>query len=254
MSLTAQFVRNLQPFRLVTFDVTDTLIKLNDPVGQYVQTAADCGLGALDKSKMAACFGQQFKWMSSKHPNFGRSSSMSWQNWWRQLVTQTFACVDERLPRQQLTIIADQLLALFRTSACWTPIDGAQELVQRMRLAGKCVGIISNFDPSVAQVLTAMGFGKQFDFILSSYEAGFMKPDPAIFHQALQLARIESPQQALHIGNKHDMDYAGARQSGWSSLLIQPNLDAQLKADAAHHTFPSLVAMLEALDTQQMRW
>ncbi|KAH8387354.1 hypothetical protein KR093_006503 [Drosophila rubida] len=256
MSLTAQFVRNLQPFRLVTFDVTDTLIKLNDPIGQYVKTAAACGVGALDKTKMAACFGQQFKWMSKTHPNFGRSSSnatMNWQNWWRQLVTQTFGCVDECIPPKKVAIIAEELLTVFRSSACWTPVEGAQQLVERMRLAGKCVGIISNFDPSVEQVLAAMGFGKQFDFILSSYEAGVMKPDPRIFQQAAKLANTPA-QQALHIGNKYDMDYEGARCSGWSSLLVQSNTDAQPMTVAADHTFVSLAEMLHALETQEIRW
>ncbi|XP_034109445.1 rhythmically expressed gene 2 protein [Drosophila albomicans] len=257
MSLTAQFVRNLRSFRLVTFDVTDTLVKLNDPIGQYVATAAACGVVGLDKSKMAACFGQQFKWMSKTYPNFGCSSSSSpsikWQDWWRQLVTRTFACVDNQIPSEKVAIIAEELLTLFRTSACWTPVPGAQELVHRMRLAGKCVGVISNFDPSVVQVLDAMGFGQQFDFILCSYEAGVMKPDPGIFQLALRQAKISSANQALHIGNKYDMDYAGARQSGWSSLLVQPHLDAQLEA-AAHHTFGSLAEMLEALETQEIRW
>ncbi|KAH8396147.1 hypothetical protein KR222_004133 [Zaprionus bogoriensis] len=257
MPPSAQFLRNLQRFRLVTFDVTDTLIRLRDPMGQYIRTAAACGAGGLDENKMASCFRQQFKRMSAAHTNFGRHTpGMSWQAWWLQLVTQTFACVDASLPPAQVQTIAAQLLDLFRTSAAWAHVDGAAELVQCVHDAGKCVGIISNFDPSLPTVLEAMGFGGQFDFILTSHDAGVMKPAPGIFEIPVRHLGI-APAQALHIGNKLDMDYTGARNSGWSGLLVQPETEPQTQPQpdaAAQHTFASLAEMLQALQCREIAW
>lgn len=259
MPLSAQFVRNLKPFRLVTFDVTDTLLQLNDPIAQYVKTAASCGVPGLDKQKMGTCFRQQFKMMSKNHANYGRHNpDMGWQRWWLQLVQQTFACVDPCIPQAKVETIAEQLLAEFRTSACWTHVPCAAELVQSIREADKCVGVISNFDPSLTQVLDAMGFGGKFDFILTSYEAGVMKPDPGIFDVPVRKMEI-SPKEALHIGNKLDLDYMGARNSGWSSLLVQvdhreESASTSADCEGTKHSFASLTDMLHALQTQEISW
>ncbi|TDG41112.1 hypothetical protein AWZ03_012478 [Drosophila navojoa] len=262
MPLTAQFVRNLQRFRLVTFDVTDTLLRLKDPIKQYAQTAAACGITGITKEQLEPCFRQHFKLMSKTHANFGSCSpNMNWQTWWQQLVIDTFTCVDANLPKATLQTVAEQLLEVFRTSACWTRIDGATSFVERVRDTGKCVGIISNFDPSLCQVLNAMGFSDKFDFIINSYDAGVMKPNSGIFQLALEKGRNIAPAEALHIGNKLDMDYMGARNSGWSSLLVQEEnkeqplqrSNQQLQPEA-RHSFASLAQMLQALETQEISW
>ncbi|KAH8289703.1 hypothetical protein KR054_009572 [Drosophila jambulina] len=253
MSLTSQFVQNLKRFRLVTFDVTDTLLRLEEPMRHYQQTAADCGVPGVDRGQLERCFRQQFAAMSREHPNFGRQSpEMDWQQWWLQLVRRTFGCVDDRLEAEQLDRIGRRLIAHFRTNACWRHIPGGRELVQRVRSAGKCVGIISNFDPSLSQVLSAMGYAGKFDFVLTSYEAGVMKPDSRIFHMPLERLGIPA-EQALHIGNKLDMDYAGARSSGWSGLLVDEGGRTDSDSDS-RHTFGSLSLLLEALDTKEVQW
>ncbi|XP_017045993.1 rhythmically expressed gene 2 protein [Drosophila ficusphila] len=246
MSLTSQFVANLKRFRLVTFDVTDTLLHLQDPLQQYHQTAEQLGVTGVDRRKLEQCFRQQFKAMSQEHPNFGRfSPAMDWQQWWLHLVNRTFCCVDQGLPPEKLERIGHRLVALFRTSACWSNVDGAQELVQCVRDAGKSVGIISNFDPSLPKVLDSMGFAGKFDFILTSYEAGVMKPDPGIFE--IPLKRLQIPaNQALHIGNKFNLDYEGARNCGWSGLLVD--------GGSTPHSFATLFDLLEALKTREIQW
>ncbi|KAH8376306.1 hypothetical protein KR200_001759 [Drosophila serrata] len=251
MSLTSQFVQNLKRFRLVTFDVTDTLLRLEEPMRHYQQKAADCGVTGVDRGQLERCFRQQFSALSREHPNFGsQSPDLDWQQWWMQLVSRTFTCVDDRLTPEQLAKIGHRLISHFRTNACWTHIEGARELVQHVRAAGKCVGVISNFDPSLSQVLAAMGYAGKFDFVLTSYEAGVMKPDSRIFNKALQRMSIPA-EQALHIGNKLDMDYVGARNSGWSGLLVD---DEERTDSDSRHTFASVSLLLQALDTQEIQW
>ncbi|XP_068155496.1 rhythmically expressed gene 2 protein [Drosophila tropicalis] len=255
MPLAKQFLRNLQRFRLVTFDVTDTLLHLKDPIEQYKQTANECGVQIIDTGKLELCFRRQFKNMSKDHPNFGQGpGKMGWQCWWKDLVVQTFRCVDGSIPQEQLDTIAEHLLAIFRTRACWEHVNGAKELVERVRNAGKCVGVISNFDPSLRQVLDEMNFMNQFDFVLTSYEAGVMKPNPSIFRIPLQRLNI-APHEALHIGNKSDMDYMGARNSGWSGLLVHSaGVKDDSEVDEGQHTYKSIAHMLNALETQEIQW
>jgi len=120
MSLTSQLVANLKRFRLVTFDVTDTLLRLEDPLRQYHRTAEEFGVTGVDRRRLEQCFRQQFKAMSSEHPNFGRfSPGLDWQQWWLQLVTRTFGCVDQGLSPEKLERIGHRLIDIFRTSAGW---------------------------------------------------------------------------------------------------------------------------------------
>lgn len=193
--------------------------------------------------------------MSKEHSNFGRDTpNMKWQSWWLHLVAKTFYCVDASIPQDKLQIIAQELLIKFRTSACWTHMNCASELVQCFRQAGKCVGVISNFDPSLPQVLSAMGLDSKFDFILTSYEAGIMKPNPGIFEIPVKRLQI-APSEALHIGNKFDIDYLGARNSGWSSLLVQSQPDPKIDTSSADkYSFPSLSKMLQTFKSQEFAW
>lgn len=61
---------------------------------------------------------------------------------------------------------------------------------------------------------------------MTSYNLGVEKPSLQIFEEALKLAkhfRKEEilPQEAMHIGDKLDNDYFGAKNAGWNALLIK---------------------------------
>ena len=45
------------------------------------------------------------------------------------------------------------------------------------------------------------------------------KPDPALFHRALERLGAE-PADALHVGDRVELDLAGARAAGIDSVLI----------------------------------
>ena len=61
-----------------------------------------------------------------------------------------------------------------------------------------------------------------FRFILTSYCAGFVKPDSQIFHLTLDKldnGRIK-PQEVLHVGDTPEIDYLGAVNAGWNAILV----------------------------------
>lgn len=75
-----------------------------------------------------------------------------------------------------------------------------------------------------------------FDALAISGEAGVAKPDPAIFHAALQELRVTA-EQVWHIGDDPTTDIAGAHAAGltavwlnrggrpWDSLLPEPHYE-----------------------------
>lgn len=72
---------NLSTIRLVTFDVTGTLLKLRTAPGQqYGEIGAMYGVVA-DNNILSRNFKEQWKRMNKEHPNFGLESGLGWQNW-----------------------------------------------------------------------------------------------------------------------------------------------------------------------------
>ena len=243
------FGKNLQRFRLVTFDITDTLLRFRlKPYLQYKKTAQELGFN-VNENALTQCFAKCFKHMTKTYPNFGKSSNMDWQTWWTLLVADIFRCADSTINSQQLKIISNRLLDVYRTPECWQHIEGGQKLIELVRAEGKKIGVISNFDPSLRNVLSQMDLDV-FDFVLTSYECGAQKPNNRIFEMALAASNENiEPHQALHIGNTHELDYVGARASGWSSLLIDSN-----KNKIKDHQFNSLLELVDHLETKEMQW
>ena len=85
--------------------------------------------------------------------------------------------------------------------------------------AGLRLGVVSNWDCSLPGVLEDLGIAGRFDVVAASATAGAAKPDPAIFHVALEAVGA-APGAALHCGDLPNADCAGARAAGIRAVLI----------------------------------
>lgn len=222
------FVRNLRKFKLVTFDCTNTLLYFKRPVNQqYLKVAVDMGYKKddFDENKIMPSFKKHFKEMKANYPNFGRTS-IGYETWWTNVVKNALSdsTKDGKKP-QEFQKVAEKLIKLYQTKECWEKYDGTDELIKALKHHGKMIGIISNFDPRIHVLLRDMSLYKNFDFIITSYEAVVEKPDYKIFSLALEKSLGISwdmvyPKEALHIGNELETDYEGAIDAGWSSVII----------------------------------
>jgi HAD superfamily hydrolase (TIGR01509 family) len=102
-----------------------------------------------------------------------------------------------------------------------TPYPGSKEFLVELKKRVR-VGLITN-GPEVMQraKLIRMEYLDFFDeqLVITSETVGKSKPDPQIFHYALNKAGI-SPNEALHIGDSIHHDIQGAIASGVDSALI----------------------------------
>jgi HAD superfamily hydrolase (TIGR01549 family) len=91
-------------------------------------------------------------------------------------------------------------------------------LRERYRLA-----VVSNFDytPTARGVLEREGIADVFDIILVSDEVGWRKPKPLIFEAALERLEVAAG-EALFVGDRIDIDVAGAQGVGMGSAWINP--------------------------------
>ena len=80
-----------------------------------------------------------------------------------------------------------------------------ERLAERHRL-----GIVSNFYGNLAKVCADTGIERYFDALIDSTCVGHRKPEPAIFHRALD-ALGARPESAVFVGDSLERDMAGAR-------------------------------------------
>lgn len=236
----------LSHFRLITFDVTDTLLKFKSSPGkQYAKIGAMYGVLG-DNKTLSDNFKVNWRKMTTEHPNFGLHSGIGWENWWKKIVHDTFKDSVINVKDKQLDTIAQQLIHIYKTSTCWQHCHGALNLLSYIRSKDIPMGIISNFDPRLNEMLSNVKLKHFFNFVLTSYEFGAEKPDKMIFEGAMSVSKINNlkPDECLHIGDKPLLDYYGAKNSGWHAILINnpdeikkkhPELDSQHLYTSLYH-------------------
>ena len=111
---------------------------------------------------------------------------------------------------------------LFGTSQVWILELGCREALTRVSAAGKKLGIISNFDSRLPDLLQDLKIARYFDQVIVPRVAAAGKPSPLIFSYAVTRLGCD-PQTVLHIGDSVVDDFQGARQAGLSALLYDPH-------------------------------
>lgn len=101
----------------------------------------------------------------------------------------------------------------------WRAFPEAASVLRELRSRSFGVGLISNWDRSARDVLTAAGLLPLLDPIVVSSEVGVAKPDPAIFRIALERAGI-APERCLYVGDNYYDDVVGSERAGMKSCLI----------------------------------
>jgi putative hydrolase of the HAD superfamily len=112
-----------------------------------------------------------------------------------------------------------RLSELFLDVANWHVFADATGALDQLRDRGLRIGAVSNWVWSLPDLLESLDLARRFDFIVASARIGFEKPNPGIFHYALEQAGVK-PEEALHVGDHLDADVQGARSLGIGAVLI----------------------------------
>lgn len=135
-------------------------------------------------------------------------------SFWRMFYTQLFADIglhDDAL--------RDQLVTSIRNSANWDRVlPGTRERLQRIGQRYP-IGVISNADGGIENVLRACGIADCFRTITDSGQVGYEKPHPEIFRHALKQMKA-APEESLYIGDVYSVDYLGATGAGMQAVLM----------------------------------
>jgi putative hydrolase of the HAD superfamily len=124
------------------------------------------------------------------------------------------------VPRESLERARECLARMHSERNLWSVVpERSAESLARLREAGLKLGVVSNSDGRVEQALEDAGLRHYFDVVIDSTLIGVEKPDPRIFHAALQALEV-APDEALYIGDLYEVDVLGARAAGLDAVLL----------------------------------
>lgn len=209
--------REMTLIRLVTFDVTNTIIRVLGGVGENYSKVAEIYGKVVDARKLDASFKVVFKHHCKLYPNFGVHSGFTPFQWWTDVVVDSFKAAGS--DDQDLERIAQHLYVMFSTQTGWEVLPGVESTLTKLKQNGVKLGVISNFDDRLEKILTQLSLTHYFDFILASAVVKKAKPDPDIFHLGYKMADVK-PEDALHVGDNATTDYFGAKRAGCHGLLL----------------------------------
>jgi putative hydrolase of the HAD superfamily len=207
---------------VVFLDAVGTLFGVKGSVGE-VYSAIAHRFGVLASAKeLDVAFAEVFQ--ATPSPTFPDVPPQDipkkeWE-WWRNVTKRTFQQVGVANKFLDFDVFFNRLYNHFATAHPWEVYPDVVPCLQRWRDRDVKLGIISNFDSRLYQVLNALDLKPYFSSITLSSEVGVAKPDPKIFESAIAQYEV-TPEQTWHIGDSRKDDYEAAKAVGMQGFLLK---------------------------------
>ncbi|MDE0012379.1 MAG: HAD family hydrolase [Candidatus Poribacteria bacterium] len=92
----------------------------------------------------------------------------------------------------------------------WRATPETYQVLDGLQGTDLSLGIVSNFPKTLPDLCRKVEIADYFDFIIASEEVGISKPDPKIFHLALQRGKVKA-KEAVYVGD-HPFDILCAKK------------------------------------------
>lgn len=144
-------------------------------------------------------------------PSLSATDSLAfWSYLYRRLLAE-FGINDETL--------VQELYAVFSSSASYRLFEDAVPTLHALKERGYRLGLISNFEAWLEEMLVELEVGHLFEVTVVSGLEGVEKPDPKIYRRALEVAGVEAS-RAAHVGDSPAMDVEPATEVGITAVLL----------------------------------
>ncbi len=227
--------------RLVSFDVWDTLLKL-DVMLEAIAKGISRITGFNEEEVSVKIYGVRDRIREIRRK--GELSVREILGLSRSMLAEELD-VDEEIVRRGvaravLLIDYDELVN-----------DYAEEMLARLRRLGLRVIVIGNVliweSPYTRLLLEATDLAKYIDRQYYADDIGYYKPLKEAFHIPLNDLGIE-PDQAIHVGDSAIEDYMGALESGLYAIKIDPSIDKVYKKCDKGYIAPDLRSALRIIN------
>jgi putative hydrolase of the HAD superfamily len=181
--------------------------------------------------------------------SFPMADELDWPNAWRAYLDGYITACNT--PEEMREDVHQHLDSEFADAALWLQeLPGARDGLKALEQTGVRLGIISNADGLIGSRLAEYGIlqvgpgtGIDVECVIDSGAVGVMKPDPRIFHLALDAMGLEAS-DAWYVGDMPGIDVVGARAAGLHPVLMDPY---QLHLDADYDRTGSLTELADRI-------
>lgn len=97
--------------------------------------------------------------------------------------------------------------------------DDVVPVLTELKDRGLILGLISNVDRDITPLLKQLGLATWLQVVVTSQNAGFNKPQPEIFQEALKQAGAQA-WEAMYVGDQYQVDVVGANRVGMKGVLL----------------------------------
>ncbi|MDX2041734.1 MAG: HAD-IA family hydrolase [Acidobacteriota bacterium] len=231
---------------VIFFDAAGTLFEVRGSVGEiYSRIASQYGCEA-DAEQLQQNFARWFRLQPPMAFPAGTDEDKLREmekGWWRNLVRAVFADCGSF---SHFDEFFDDVFEQFRQPKLWRVFDDVVPALTELKRQGSRLGVISNFDSRLDDVLRGCELAQFFDSVHISTRVGAAKPDAMIFDAALAYHRIEAS-QAWHVGDSPREDFEGAQAAGLCGIL----LNRQTAADNSPAVISNLNQLLTLLNSTE---
>ena len=208
--------------QVIFFDAAGTLFEVRGSVGEiYSRIANQYGCEA-DAEQLQQNFARWFRLQPPMAFPAGTDEDKLCEmekGWWSNLVRAVFADCGSFTHFEEFF---DDVFEQFRQAELWRVFDDVVPTLAELKRRGIRLGVISNFDSRLDDVLRGCELAQFFDSVHISTRVGAAKPDPLIFDASLAHHRIEAS-QAWHVGDSPREDFEGAQSAGLQAILLDRN-------------------------------
>lgn len=196
--------------RWVLFDAVGTLLYADPPVAEVYHAAAQRFGSRLGVSEIRLRFGRAL----AAEQRGGPTDESQERDRWRRIVKAVIDDVNDSSGE-----LFEQLWWHFAQPQHWRLFDDVPAALAELASRGCRLGIASNFDRRLYEIISGHSSLATCEAIFVSSEVGFTKPHPRFFAAVVERLGIP-PDQLLLIGDDNVNDVAPAHAAGWQAVLL----------------------------------
>jgi putative hydrolase of the HAD superfamily len=206
------------PLRAVTFDITGTLVhspRLSEIYWQVLDRHGHRVRLRAVRRELPHTFEDMACQVDHRWDRFTAHSGGE-RGYWRAFLE----CLCRRLGTHAPSrFAAAELFDRFRRAESWEVFEDVVPTLESLGEQGLRLGVVSNWDHRLPDLLADLGLAPFFDTITYSSMCGVEKPHPHIFQQCLAALDVP-PARALHVGDRALEDAEGALGAGMRALRL----------------------------------
>jgi putative hydrolase of the HAD superfamily len=170
----------------------------------------------LDPARLSAAEPRAMHDLDSEHTIRTTDDASRWAIFFHRTLVHAGASVT----KDSMPALLEELRRVHERDNLWEAVfEEVPRALERLTARGHELVVVSNSNGTVRAKLERVGLGKFFALVIDSHEERVEKPDPEIFHIALERSG-SSAENTLHVGDLYHIDVVGARAAGLQAILL----------------------------------